>query len=316
MSGVDQLAQRFELWRLAWNSDDPNCIVGQVVTLVWDAAVYGLINECRRPTDSGKRPKLNGAVQNFIDRSFAAAQFARMRRLVDDEALQASSASASRSDRSVFSIRSIINDMRRCRESLSRRNIFELKGFEYSIDEVERRELDFILAHESGTGILIPPEHCSSRVRDLHELWDRLCGVSPSERSEDDAPRDAVFLRMLSELDKLAPAREWATIYVAHSASRSSREGREASVTFAQLDEMTKAVVQVCGAISELIFDTHMANWLAQPDPGLTEHLDKPWVDETGRQRLEIWWGDYESRVNSWRSTDYFLLDSVNETCS
>lgn len=303
MTGVKDLEDKFDLWRLAWSGDDPNSITNQVFTLTWDAAVFGIINECRRTPVDGKPPSLNPVVQDFIGRSFVASQFARMRRLVDAGDLTPEG----KSDRSVFSIRALLQDIKDHRGLMTRRNAFELEGAEYNWDVAQKRNWDYIFSQDSGEAFFIPPEFDASQTTDLHEHWDKLSGVSPSERAEDDIPRVQILDRLLAELDTVSPAVNWATIFVAHPASKSSRTGRENSVTFAALEEMAASIVRVCGAVSELFFRSHMTRWIAYPQQDVVRQLDMPWCDEQRLSELRHWWSEYEARVESWPDTNRFL---------
>ena len=307
------LSERIAIWRHAWESDDPNSIKNQILTLVWDAGIFGSINECRRPDEIGISPVLNRPIQDFIDRNFVASQMARLRRLVDAYPLQ-SDKDAVR-DNSVFSLKSLVSDIRANRHLMTRKAIFEQQEIEYDLAIADAREWEEVKKElESGASSMWVSASAWP-TRDLHQLWDRLSGVSATARSDGDIPSDEIFDRMISDLKGVDQAKDWATVFVAHAASTTSREvsGKGAVPTWGEIEGMTATIVRVASAISELIFQTHMAGWLATPQYDLFKNMDQPWCEKKRLGDLRAWWNSFESRVESWPNTNRYVEDL---TCS
>ena len=301
------LGSKISIWRHAWEGNDQNSISNQVLTLVWDAGIFGLINECRRPSEDDDYPKLNGPVQDFISRNFVASQLARMRKLVDQYPLQRTK--GARRDNSVFSLRSLVSDISVNRHLMTRGAIFKHQKVNYDLALAEKLEWEEIKQGLDSGAPHIGVQNSAWPTKDLHELWDRLSGCSAAMRSEGDIPSSEVFERMISDLGVVDRARDWATVFVAHAASTTSRQasGKGDIPTWNEIEEMTAAIVRVASAISELIFQTHMAGWLATPQYDLLRNMDHPWCDKARMADLRVWWEQYEERVNSWPNTKKYV---------
>lgn len=307
------LKAKIELWRHAWEGDDPNSIKSQILNLIWNAGIFGFINECRRPNEDGSAPELNGPIQAFIDNNFVACQMARMRRLVDGYPLEAIKNGAR--DKSVFSLSSLVADIEKHRHLMTRKAIFLLQDLEYDLAFAQQRESEeFQREIESGSSTMFFST-AAWHSRDLHQLWDRLSGVSATERDEGDIPRKEIFERMNSDLREVDQARDWATLFIAHAASTSSREasGKGETPTWNRIHEMAASIVRVASAISELVFQAHMASWLPVPQYDLFKNIDRPWCDEKRLGEVRSWWSEFEKRVESWPNTGKYI---ESQTCS
>ncbi len=304
-----ELGERFELWKLAFKGDDHNSIQNQVFTLTWDAAAFGMINECRRLDQSRENSALNPLVQDLIGRSYVASQFSRLRRLADDRYdLVLNKSKPANKDLSVFSLKSLIKDIQDHRHLLTRRNIFELESLEYDVDIAEQLEWEYIFAREKGD-VNVPMEISAYPTTSLHEHWDRLSGVSSEARSESDVPKDSIFRKYNEFIVSVAPARDWATVFIAHASSPASREstGKGVAVTWNELEAMTASIVKVCGAISEMFFRVDVTRWIAYPQRDIVSHMEKPWCNKDEADMLREWWRGYEKKVESWTETEFFF---------
>jgi hypothetical protein len=109
--------QKWAIWNRCLNSDDPHTIINQILHMVWNYAVWSLINEARRigkPLPEGGVAH-NWIVHNFIDICYFESQILAIRRLTDNYPLEG--------EMGVFSLSSLLNDLWNNVELLTRENI-------------------------------------------------------------------------------------------------------------------------------------------------------------------------------------------------
>jgi len=99
------------------NSDDPHAIMTQILHMVWNYAVWSLINEARgigKPLPEGGVAH-NWIVHNFIDICYFESQILAIRRLTDNYPLEG--------EMGVFSLSSLLRDLGNNVKLLTKENI-------------------------------------------------------------------------------------------------------------------------------------------------------------------------------------------------
>jgi hypothetical protein len=108
---------KWALWNRCLNSDDPHAINNQILHMVWNYAVWSLIDEARRigkPLPEGGVAH-NWIVHNFIDICYFESQILAIRRLTDNYPLEG--------EMGVFSLSSLLKDLGNNVELLTKENI-------------------------------------------------------------------------------------------------------------------------------------------------------------------------------------------------
>ena len=99
--------------------------------MIWDAAIFRFILESRQIQieRNPDNPRLNGILHNFLDRSFFQSQASSIRRLIDKSKYGLTG------NKGVYSLCSLIDDLGKRREELTRESFFVLRGIPYDYSE-------------------------------------------------------------------------------------------------------------------------------------------------------------------------------------
>ena len=86
MTQFDNFKAKHKIWIQHLCGDDRNSIFAQIYRMIWNAAVFEIINESRRvaTVDSEGNKELNGMLHRFIDTCFFESQLMAIRRLTDN----------------------------------------------------------------------------------------------------------------------------------------------------------------------------------------------------------------------------------------
>lgn len=180
-----ELKKKFEEWEEWLFGDDRHSIGNQIRNMIWDAAVFQLVNEARRytQTDDEGNPKLNDMVHGFINRSFFVTQSLAIRRLLDKETRE--------DERSVFSLYRLVYDMEQNCSLLTRKNILDALGYPYDYEKGLRKLYEMTVQKQSP-GRLVNCKYSKS----MHNNIDSLTGVTSDNRS----PGNTVMKQVLEWL--------------------------------------------------------------------------------------------------------------------
>lgn len=283
--------ERIKRWQEAFR-DETTGIRATVQDLLWSYAAFQttvqIVHLASERQDEGAT--LNQMLFNLIREGYWSSLLIGARRLLDNHALKG--------PQGVYSIRSVVSDVRASRSWLNRKIYVEnVHEAEYDNKRL-RLEMDKELAARKGA-VWASRELNNSDA--AHRCFDELSGKAPSERSSDDLIDLAVFDRIearLASLDKLA---DHATTHLAHSGNLESRrikkplEGfgiQEARATLKQLKEVSTLV----GVWFANEGSGDLAGFLGDQFEG----LDQPIVRSSDMQRLEQHWQAVESEIAEW----------------
>ena len=293
----DQFKAKHTLWKVCLDGEDRNSIITQIHMMIWNAAVFNVINEARKiaPTDTKGRKELNGMLHTFMDRCFVDSQFLCIRRLVDEEGIDGA--------KGVFSLVSLLKDMKANASLINRRNLFLIDGMEYDYGVVQQKELVYTTEQlKSGkSAYWLPNELCSLTVLRRHELIDFLSQVNPKDRS----PKDAIHPRVFDYLiKKIKKASEGISLFVnkflAHSASPESRELTNVNalkITFDHLRNAHKVISQVANFIDVSLISRASHNFLPTPQFDQFKFIDKALVATEGVETINKAWREFQNET-------------------
>ncbi len=292
MQKLEGQIERIKRWQEAFR-DDTTGIHTTVQDLLWNYAAFQttvqIVHLASERQDEGAT--LNQMLFNLIHEGYRSSMLLGTRRLLDKHALKG--------PKGVYSIRSVVNDVKESRGWLNRKIYVEnVHGAEYDNKRL-RLEMDRDLA--SGNG---PVWESRELIKsdDAHRCFDELCGKAPLDRASDDLVDPAIFVRIearLASLDKIA---NYATTHVAHSGNEESRHtGRsfenfnihEARSTLKQLKEVSTLV----GVWFANEGSADLATFLGDQFEG----LDQPIVRSSDIQKLEQHWQAMDSEIATWK---------------
>lgn len=283
------------LWREAFETD-VNAIVPALTDYAWNYAAYLSVKRAVdiAEVNAAGEKKLNFMILDLLDSSYWAGAILAIRRLVDKGPLKGA--------KGVISLRSILQDVQNQQDNLTRRVYIEdISGLEYDVEEIERKHRNFILAKKQGTGIWTPRELDSFPTRIRHEQFDFLSGISSNNRSDDDKIKTEVFESLEKRLNHLDRIADQANLYIAHAATRRSREGREISEWGVQeAKESLKLLTETAELIGRWFVGTGVGDVLPVPQYDQFKYASNPLVKKKDIPELELQWEEFEKEAMNW----------------
>ena len=300
------LGKRWKLWHECLLGSDPNSVINQLYSLVWNAAAYRTINEARKlspPAPEGG-VALNGLMHNLLDHCFWDSQVIAVRRLVEANFPLSKDEDK---NKSVFSLGALLKDMRANADLLTRANIFAMQGLDYDAEDTARKE-DALCRRMFDSGeqyVCIPRECDPDQVVRLHARVDKLANANHSVRSPDDKVDPAIFdrlkKRMKSASDDIVT---FATKYRAHAATPASRESAQAqdvSVSLKKLGAAHECLCRIHQFLTVQFFDTEQHSYLARPNYDPLKYADRPLVTPEITEQVRKFWDGQHSQAENCR---------------
>jgi hypothetical protein len=292
------------LWIESFSGKDRNAILNQIYQMMWNTAVFKVVNEARRiaPVDTKGQTEINGMLHRFMDRCFFDSQFLSIRRLTD------TAYTLEDPKKGIFSLVALLSDMKANASLLSRENLFSAEGLEYDYEAIQQRELEYAVeqSKKGNSAYWIPAELGSHSVRLRHEQIDALCGVKADQRKPSDTIRAEVFDFLIKRLkDASEDVNLRVNKYIAHAATPESREyvkADEMSLTLGHLWDAHKVICQVANFVDVYMLSRANHSFLPVPQYDHLEHIDKPLVSTPGVEVLSNAWHEFHKETDSWGS--------------
>lgn len=302
VSILEQFKAKREVWIQCFSGKDRNSILNQIYQMVWNAAVFKVVNEARRiaPVDSKGQTEINGMLHRFIDRCFFDSQFLAIRRLTD------AAYEIDDPKKGISSLVAVLIDLKANISLITRENLFLVDGLEYDYEAIQQRELAYTLeqSQKGSSAYWLPSELDSHSVRIRHEHIDVLCGVIPDQRKPSDTIKTDVFDQLINRVKKASgEVNVHVNKYIAHAATPESREyvkTNEVSVTLGHLWDAHKVICQVANFVDIHMLSRASHSFLPVPQYDHLEFIDKPLVSTAGVEVLSKAWHEFHKETDSW----------------
>lgn len=285
----------FQTKRISWiealNGNDCSAIDKQLCFMLWNSAVFHSINEARRiaPISKGGEVKLNPAVHELINRGYFCDQLISIRRLIDGFSLNCPT-------KGVNSLKSLINDMRNSRSLFTREAILIAEGLAGTVADL----------------------HGEIQRERRNKCIDRLTGIEPNKRSNQDTVKIDVYENLSKRLDeKCGHLKTYCDKFLAHSATQTSRAAADAdkiAVTLNCLIEAQRVLVETYSFISTELLGGNSFGGLATPQYDQFEYIERPLVKSEQIPDLQEAWDTYRRQVDSWSSWGMDEMQSENNS--
>jgi hypothetical protein len=282
------------------NGDDPNSILQQIWTMIWDTAIFHIIIESRQSQikKNPQEPEINGALHSFIDRNYFQSQSANIRRLTD-------TSSGLTGKKGIYSVGAIIKDISSYRLELTREIFFKLRNMPYDYTEIRDKERDFLRNQPLGKAFFVPSEFDWESIEEAHQIFDRLSGTTPNNRNPNDLVSKRVYDRLREKMDRCQEITTYVDKFIAHSAtpeSRSIQDVNKSAVTFKHLWEAHQIIFEVAEFLSVILFsEGHMA--LAIENPTFFEYWEKPLYEKEEIDLVRTSFEKYRKETEGWNSS-------------
>lgn len=295
-------------WLFWLRGDDQHSVWNQIYSMMWNDAVFRMINESRRLATGagGGFAANNGALAGFIDQGYVATQTLAIRRLVEHPART--------SDRQPISIRRVLKDIRDHRHLLTRECWVSYDGLPYDYKPIMQKWYKEHVAQDGSENPII--HSMDTKGRDawtisemLHERFDDMSGVNPSARDRRDMIAEKVFDQIGAEIAsaEISEVSNFADKFVAHAADPTSRAGlseRDLSITMNKLSICQKAIVNAAQMITGQLIWESSSSVIPKPQYGFLEGLDVSWVPADTIKELHDFWNKLTEETDNWATPD------------
>jgi hypothetical protein len=300
ISEIELLKGRRKLWVEALNSQDKHSIFNQFSLLAFNINSYRIINEAKRlaPVDEKGKVKLNGMLYNLLDNSFIESTLLKIRRLTESYTLNSESMDK---NKDVYSIVSIINDMKDHSNLLIRKNLFEVENLEYDIELLRKKQSEYERNQLSmgNFGFFSPSEIDPSITIERHSDIDFLCNVRSDKRSEHDQISQKIFNALAKKItEKVVDINNYVNKRIAHAATPESEVNK--SVRAFSIHEIVDTVIglmKISNFIQHYILNegTNMYRISLASDEILFKYIDQPLAKIENTSDLQNKWNECQS---------------------
>jgi hypothetical protein len=311
--------EAFRQSRLKWMEwlydDDPHSISRQIYSMVWDYALFCVVNELRRIAAMKHRNgvSFNGSVIRLFDAGFFTTQAIAIRRLIEKPKRDPNWA--------VISLRSILNDIKENAHLVTRENYVCYDGLPYDYEAAHRKWLSTLPSHADGVyaGSLSTTGPTAWHMSELvHENFDKLSAVDPEQRERTDTIKPDLFVFLESQIDTCKDIKKYVDKFIAHASAPETRIGlpeNQSDLTLDRLKAHHKTIYQVASFISlQLLYESNLGG-LPVPQNDHLANLDKSWATAKNLDRTRQVWEEYAEEVSGWDSALLWpLAGSEHET--
>ncbi|MDE9450260.1 hypothetical protein J3R80_07230 [Aliiroseovarius sp. Z3] len=289
ISRTEQL-ERIKTWQIAF-TDHETGIHRTVQDLLWNFAAFQTSAEIvrRAVAEEGREPALNQMFFDLIAEGYWSNLLLGTRRLLDKSSLAG--------PKGVYSIRSVVKDVKCCQTWLNRKVYVEsVHNAQYDIRPLEQQHLSEMRA--KGGPVWGSNEITKSQA--AHNYFDALSGVSQNARTPEDRIDSDIFDRIESRLSKLDRISEYTSSHIAHAGNRESRIGKTLEdFNLVEARETLKQIKEVTGFVG-LWFANEGGAGLATYIGNQFEGLDQPMIPTDEISSLEERWQALDREIADW----------------
>jgi hypothetical protein len=274
----------------SFRKDEPNNIQGQIIGMVFLDLSYRVLAKPRGDMNEGANiAARSGILAHMLDQGYVATQVLAIRRLLDGR-------------RDVFSIRRLLDDIKKNRTTITRENFVAYDGTPYEPDGWQ----SLPPSDEARIwGIDAPGFSRFLRSSERHKMFDKLSGAQPSNRSRRNIVRIEIFDKLESWLDS-AELEKLVTLshkFFAHAADAASRNTLTYSgVSLKDIEAAQKAIISVERAITDdILFIGEGRDVVAMAPLGFLSGLDSVYVTKETVAEMDAHWDELEKDRNNWR---------------
>lgn len=265
-------------WKDILAGDDQFSIQNQLLNIAWEDTIYRSFNEGLRLNQKRKQPlKLPASLIDLIHDHYFISQVIFFRRLFEKKARDAK--------KEVYSLQTLISDINKSAEYITRENYVCYDGTPYSVpnDKVNWR--------------------IKATSEDRHKVFDMLSGCNELNRKRE----DVISLNVLNRLDEELK-RQWKRIayhsnkYYAHASAPSTRKDSQSEPTLLSLrylQDLYRLSIWITCTLGKITDQLVMVE-VPAPQFDQFEGWNECLFDDKIRKRLYKYWRKRESIISGW----------------
>ncbi len=302
--GAEQLKAKLALWRSWMERRDPHSITHQIYQMLWEDAIFRVINECRRlaPRSPEGGAQLNRLIHEFINNGYFRTQAIMIRRLCERNKDR-------NPDWHVISLRRLLDDIEESGHLYTRGNIFEAEGLPYDYSEARKRANDYMLREalkpDAPVSGWLDPEimDAADRPARLHAHLDRMSGTTPQTRTPADALRKDLIPPLRARLDVCKGVKTYVDKIVAHAADPANRDAvpvGDPPISLGRIWDCHKAICSRASFVSVYLLRGPQLRFLAIPQFNALEYIERPWISPENVGKLQDVWDEQDMQAHEW----------------
>jgi len=290
-------------WKAWLISDDINSIWRQITPMLFYEALFKTIIDLRKfaAMNASNDVGFNEAVMRMIDAGFVAMQAMEIRRLTDKQ--------SNDKNKSVISLRGLINDIRSNREAITREVYVGYDGLPYDYTASKASWIEQI-TREGAQRTTESPAMSGSKAWSpaelAHKRFDCLSKCAdPTKRDREDIIVDDLFDRLVSLLDICQDVRTYADKFIAHSAEPANRADltdSQTSITLNRLTQCHKAIYEVADFILGPLLGLGTCSPMLIPQYNHLANLEKAWLSNDQMNMAREFWTKNVAIIKGWSS--------------
>jgi len=282
---------------------DPHTISTQIYSMLWDYALFCTVNELRRIATENpeKGVGFNGPVMRLFDAGFATTQATAIRRLIEKPKDSPKLA--------VISLRSILKDIKKKIDLITRENYVCYDGLPYDYEAVRNEWQSELIKNDKGipAGNLPtdgPKAWSVSRL--VHKNFDRLSQVDFKNRKRNDLIKSELIEYLEGQIEKCEDIKKYVDKFIAHAAAPENRlelTENQKAITLERLETCHKIIYQVASFISgQFLWESTLGGLPVSQNDHLA-NLEKSWLIPKNLEKSRQKWNDFAKEVSEWDST-------------
>jgi len=296
----EEFEKRRGLWIECLCGKDFHSVMREVSRMIWNAAAFRVVNESRLLAPPAKEGgvQINGLTHRLIDNCFFESQAVAIRRLMDTYPLEGR--------KGVYSLAGLLDDMAAHAHLITREHVFAIEGLEYDYEAAKEAVVRHCRQRDPhGTSSFSLPARLDwGRIRELHEMLDRLAGVDPQARSKQDSVRPAVFAALKKKVaDRCREVSDYVNKRLAHAATPESREdidAGEVSITLGHLWDAHEVICKVANFLDCYLLTGTSHSFLPVPQYNQFAYIDRPMVPTDQVNSMKAIWREYQQETRDW----------------
>lgn len=293
-SDAEKLRKKLVEWKSWMGHDDDHTIYSQIHQMLWEDAVFRMVNECWRicPGSDDGGIRFNSDIHGLIVRNFLQIQAIYIRRLAEKN-------DEKKPTKSVVSLRRLLDEALETAPLLRRRVFLEAHVLPYDTHEGE------------GTpwvGGMQPPTpelNARRRAASVHKDFDSWNFVTEETRRPEDGLKPEILQDLQSKLDVCESIKQFVDKNVAHAAHQSNRFQIPSEAQTICLGKIWKCHKSIC-LVASTLCSTVLLEDFPSPLPGChdqLEHLDQPWIQPDQAELIRDEWDKHREEVQGWCQT-------------
>ncbi len=301
--------EKLQEWKNMLVGEDIHSIKNQIYDMIWDFAFFGCINESRRyaAKDNKGNIKQNKLLNSFINQSFFKTQLLSIRRLIDKNANKVQK----NEQYTVYSLCNLIEDMKKNKALLTRKNILDFHNLPYDYEEaIEclRQNTPKIKKGNIQTQTFVG-KAIDEISKDFHRRIDSITSVTADKRSPDDLIPDNILKQFEDKLASIDELYKYVNKFIAHAATPYSRKAIKDDEIEGLLGKILNAHKIICETASfignNLLFCgfgsvLRISRYGRFDQYDIFECLDEPIASKETIDKLRQFWEKYRVETEQW----------------